>query len=434
MLFRWGLYASLGVLAIAAAAAAVYTARAVLIRALIALFLAISLDPPSRWLTRCHPRRRLAIDVIIVVTLSLAAAFLQSVIPAMADQFDALVKDFPGYLASLQHRSASFRELSDRSHLTSQIETLLASLPARLGTGLLGLTGRLFSALASALTVAVLTLYFMADLPRLRRGAVLLFPQAHRAQAGRIADVLIDKVGAYMIGNIVGSIVAGLAAFAALAGLGVPFAVPLAFVVAVTVLISMIGATLGAAICVLVALARHQHVAGHGASGCVLRALPAAGELPDSTASHARLGHAQPGGGTAGRLDRRRRPRADRRPDGDPGCRRGDGPAVRAPPGPRRSPRRYRWPKAAGVMTNVSHHPTRPAHGIHVIGSPADQDGRQALEAGLTRRAPRNLEQATCTGGGTMATVELTKREADALSKATKARQYGRPGSAPYRH
>jgi hypothetical protein len=56
-----------------------------------------------------------------------------------------------------------------------------------------------------------------------------------------------DKVGAYMIGNIVVSIIVGLAAFAALARLGVPFAVPPAFVVAVTDLIPMIGATLGAA-------------------------------------------------------------------------------------------------------------------------------------------------------------------------------------------
>ena len=254
LLFRWGLYASLGVLATAAAAGAVYTARAVLIRALVALFLAISLDPAVRLLTRWHIRRGLAIGVIILVTLGLAAAFLLSVIPAMVRQFDALVKDFPGYLASLQHRSASFRELSDRFHLTSQIENLLASLPARLSSGLLGLTGRVFSALASTLTVAVLTIYFIADLPRLRRGAVLLFPRAHRARFARIADVLIDKVGAYMIGNIVVSIVAGLAAFAALTGLGVPFAVPLAFVVAVADLIPMIGATLGAVICVLVAL------------------------------------------------------------------------------------------------------------------------------------------------------------------------------------
>jgi len=172
LLFRRGLYVSLGVLATTAAAAAVYTARAVLIRALIALFLAISLDPAVRLLIRWHLRRGLAVLVIILVTLALTGAFLQSVIPAMVSQFDALVKDFPGYLASLQRRSASFRELGDRFHLTSQIESLLASLPARLGSGLLGLTGRLFSALLSTLTVAVLTIYFMADLPRLRRGAV----------------------------------------------------------------------------------------------------------------------------------------------------------------------------------------------------------------------------------------------------------------------
>jgi hypothetical protein len=46
LLFRRGLYVSLGVLATAGATAGVYTTRAVLIRALIALFLAISLDPP----------------------------------------------------------------------------------------------------------------------------------------------------------------------------------------------------------------------------------------------------------------------------------------------------------------------------------------------------------------------------------------------------
>lgn len=111
----------------------------------------------------------------------------------------------------------------------AQIENLLASLPVRLSSRLPGLTGRLFSALVSAT--------FMADLPRAppRRGPAV--PGAHRARACRIADVLIDKADAYMIGNIVVSIVAGLAAFAALTGLGVPFAVPLAFVMAVTDLI-----------------------------------------------------------------------------------------------------------------------------------------------------------------------------------------------------
>lgn len=67
-----------------------------------------------------------------------------------------------------------------------------------------------------------------------------IMPSGKRAST----DVLIKKVGAYMIGNILVSIVAGLAS-AALTGLGVPFAVPLAFLVAVFDLISMIVAAPG---------------------------------------------------------------------------------------------------------------------------------------------------------------------------------------------
>src|SRR6266487_4368650 len=181
-MFRWGLYVSLGVLAVLGAAAAVYTTRAVLIRVLIALFIAVSLDPAVRMLTRRGMRRGLAVLLIFLVAGGLVAAFLASVIPAMVHQFQALLHDFPGYVATLQERSARFRALSDRFHLTSKVQGLLTSLPGQLGSGLLGFTRRLFGALFSTLTVGVLTVYFMADLPRLRHGVQRLFPKVHRAR------------------------------------------------------------------------------------------------------------------------------------------------------------------------------------------------------------------------------------------------------------
>jgi len=245
-MFRWGIYVSAGVMAVLLAAAAVYTTRAVLVRVLIALFIAISLDPAVRMLTRRGVRRSLAVLVIFLLAAGLVTVFLYSVIPAMVHQFQALVHDFPGYVANLQGRSARFRELTDRFHLTGKVQDLLASLPGRLGGGLLGFTRRLFGALFSTLTVVVLTIYFMADLPRLRHGVLRLFPRAHRARFGRISDVMVDKVGSYMIGNLLISLAAGLAAFIVFSALSVPFAVPLAFVVALCDLIPMIGATLGA--------------------------------------------------------------------------------------------------------------------------------------------------------------------------------------------
>jgi predicted PurR-regulated permease PerM len=253
-MFRWGVYTSLGVLAVIAGAAAVYTTRAVLIRVLIALFIAVSLDPAVRGLTRRGVRRGVAVLVIFLAVGGLTAAFLVSVIPAMVDQFQTLVHDFPGYLASLQDHSSRFRIFSDRYHLTSRVQDLLTSLPGRIGGGLLGFTRRLFGALFSTLTVVVLTIYFMADLPRLRHNVLRLFPAAHRDRADHVTGVVVDKVGSYMIGNLLISLIAGIASFIVFTALGMPFAVPLAFAVAVCDLIPTIGATLGAVICVAAAL------------------------------------------------------------------------------------------------------------------------------------------------------------------------------------
>src|SRR5205807_1374373 len=135
-MFRWGVYVSLGVLAVLAAAAAVYTTRAVLVRVLIALFIAVSLDPAVRALTR-------------------------------------------------------------------------------------RVTRRLLGAMYDTLTLLVLTIYFVGAVARLRPGAVLLFPRARRADAGRVADGMVDKVGSYMLGNLLISLAAGLASCAVLAALGV---------------------------------------------------------------------------------------------------------------------------------------------------------------------------------------------------------------------
>ena len=253
-MFRWGVYVSLGVLAVALVSISVYNTRGILIEVLIALFIAVSLDPAVRRLNRWGVRRGWAVVVILLITTGIVAGFLVSVIPSMVHQFQVLIHDFPGYVKEIQNRSPSFRRFSDRYHLTTRIEGLLASLPGKISAGAITVTRRVFGALFSTLTVVVLTIYFMADLPRLRQSAARLFPKAHRAEVAKITDVMVDKVGAYMIGNLAISLFAGLATFVTFTALGLPFAVPVGFTVAVFDLIPMIGATLGAIVCVGVSL------------------------------------------------------------------------------------------------------------------------------------------------------------------------------------
>jgi len=254
LLVRWGALFSLGAAATLIGLYAVYTVRAILVRVLIALFIAVSLDPAVRLLARRGVRRGVAVTLIFLLAFALAAGFLISVIPPLVDQFRNLVDDLPGYLARLQERSARFRELNDRFNVSDQLQGLVGTLPSRLGTGVLGITSRVFGAVFNSLTVLVFTIYFMADMPRIRAGVVRLFPVDRRARARQVVDLVVDKVGGYMIGNIIISIIAGVASLIAFSLLGVPFPVPLAFVVAICDLIPMIGATLGAVIGVAVAL------------------------------------------------------------------------------------------------------------------------------------------------------------------------------------
>jgi hypothetical protein len=66
----------------------------------------------------------------LLLAAGLTTVFLYSVIPAMVHQFGALVHDFPGYVANLQGRSARFRELTDRFHLTGRSRTCWPACPA----------------------------------------------------------------------------------------------------------------------------------------------------------------------------------------------------------------------------------------------------------------------------------------------------------------
>jgi predicted PurR-regulated permease PerM len=254
LLFRWGALFSLGAATTIIGLYALYTVRAILVRILIALFIAVSLDPAVRALERRGMRRGFAVTLIFLLALALVAAFLLSVIPPLVTQFSNLVDDLPGYLDDLQDRSSQFRQLNDRFNVSDQLQGLVGTLPGRLGTGLLGFTSRVFGAVFNSLTILVFTIYFMADMPRIRNGLVRLFPIERRPRARQVVDLVVDKVGGYMIGNIIISIIAGIASWIAFTVLGVSFALPLSFVIAICDLIPMIGATLGAVIGVTVAL------------------------------------------------------------------------------------------------------------------------------------------------------------------------------------
>ena len=231
-----------------------YRVRDVLVRALVALFLAVSLDPAVRWLVRRGVRRGIAVTLIITVFLALLAAFLLSVIPPLVRQATEFAHNLPHYLDAVQEKSRRFRDLDARFHLSARLEAAAAQLPARLTGGVLGITTQVFGALVSFLTVAVFTVYLLLDLPRLRKGVVRLFTVDRRERYGAVVDIVITKVGDYMAGRLIIAFIGGLVAFIGLELFRVPYPLPLAIFIGLLDLIPLIGHPIGALVGVLVAL------------------------------------------------------------------------------------------------------------------------------------------------------------------------------------
>jgi predicted PurR-regulated permease PerM len=253
--FRWAVAGTLGVLSVYLAYRAVLVVTDILVQVLIAAFIAVSLDPAVRWLIQRRVKRGQAVAIIFLCLTLVLAVFLLAFLPPLIKQGTSLTTDFPGYVDHLRERSPSLRSIEDKFQLQQKIHDFAKTVPSKLGHSALAFGQRFLGALLSALLVFVLTIYFMLDLPRLRRGLVRLFPKRRRRAVNEAVNIVIDKVGAYMIGNLVISAIAGVATFIALMALRVPFALPLAFFVALMDLIPMIGATLGAAVCVIVAFA-----------------------------------------------------------------------------------------------------------------------------------------------------------------------------------
>jgi len=131
---------------------------------------------------------------------------------------------------------------------------VVAQVPGRLTGGVLGLTSQVFGALIYFLTVLVFTVYFLLDLPRLRREVVRVFTVDRRERYAAVVEIMVTKVGDYMIGRLLIASVGGLVAFVGLEAFHVPYPLPLAILIGLFDLIPLIGHPIGAALAVVVAV------------------------------------------------------------------------------------------------------------------------------------------------------------------------------------
>jgi predicted PurR-regulated permease PerM len=252
--FFVGMYGAAGVAVTYLTFQLVVTARDVLVLIGLALFIAIGLEPAVAWLVRRRFPRWAAVITVMLVMAATVGGFLAAAIPVVVAQATTLAHNVPQYLRTIQDHSSLLGQLNDRFHVEQRLQQLLNGQSSGVVNGVLGAGAAVLSAVSNMFIVAVLTIYFLADLPRIRRLLYRLIPHSRRPRAILLGDQVFAKVGGYVLGNLATSLISGILTLVWLLIFQVPYPLLLSILVAVLDLVPVVGSSIGGAIVALVSL------------------------------------------------------------------------------------------------------------------------------------------------------------------------------------
>ena len=260
--FKLGFYLALGGFVAWWLGGLLLSIGSILILILVAVFLAAGLNPIVEWLGRRGLGRSWAVLVVITAVVLAVVLFLVALVPVITDQVASIVDNAPGWSDELQH-NATIQRLDDRYAIIDKGKDMLSgrNVGSALFGGVVGVGLKLLSFFANTFIVIVLTLYFLATLPKVKRSAFRLAPASRRERVSQLGDKIIDNVGSYVSGAFVVAMAAGISSLVFLFVVGLSeYAVALAAVVTLLDVIPMIGATLGAVIVTAIGFATEPHI------------------------------------------------------------------------------------------------------------------------------------------------------------------------------
>ena len=252
-----GFWMTIGVALAVALVLAVNEASSVLLLILVSAFLAVGLNPIVEFLIRRNVKRGWAVLVVAALMLGIIAVVITVFVGVLRDQITSFIDDAPHLLQDLK-KHKTIAHLDDKYHVITDLQHKLEdpNLAQKTFGGIYNVGLGVFRALASTVIVIVLTLYFLASLPQLKRALFSLAPASRRERVNQLGDEILRRVGRYVIGAFLVALLAGTVTtlFLVSVGLG-QYALPLALAVALLDLIPLVGAISGAAIVCVVCLA-----------------------------------------------------------------------------------------------------------------------------------------------------------------------------------
>ncbi|MGJ4843374.1 MULTISPECIES: AI-2E family transporter [unclassified Leifsonia] len=224
-----------------------------------ALFIALGIEPLISFLERRKFPRWAALTVTLVVIIGLVTLLIWAIVPVAVDQLSQLIQGIIGWVnhgdaekwfEGLQHQFPTIVNQDNIDAVTKWLQQNLPNITSQvLQTGI-GIVSGVFG----GIIIIILTIYFTASLPSIKRATYQLVPASKRSRFADLGDQITDSVGKYVMGQVALALVNGVLSAIFLTIIGAKFPILLASVAFFFSLIPLVGTITGSVIITAVCL------------------------------------------------------------------------------------------------------------------------------------------------------------------------------------
>lgn len=259
--FYFGFMVTVGALLALTTLRALASASAVFILIIISIFLAAGLNPAVLFFQNRGLKRGMAVGAVMASVLLFVGVFIAVAVPPLIDQGNAFLNNAPQLVRDLNN-NAFINDLNNKygviDSLQSKVNSLIKDGQFAITAfgGVIGVGKAVVSGLVSALTILVLTLYFLASLPQVIDIGLRFVPASRRNRVSKLVNAIVGRVGSFVGGQAIIATIAAI--FILIMGLiiGMPYAGPLAMFVLICGFIPLIGHFIGMSVVTLVSLTK----------------------------------------------------------------------------------------------------------------------------------------------------------------------------------
>jgi predicted PurR-regulated permease PerM len=257
--FYFGFVAALGALTAIVLLRALASASQIFVLIIVALYLAMGINPAVEGLRKRGLSRASAVLAIFVGIIAFVIFFIAVVIPPVISQGSALINSAPDLLRDLETHPL-IADLNTQFGVIDTLQKTLSEVTSD-GTliisafgGVVGVGKTVLSGAFTAVTVLILTLYFVIGLPQATSFGLRFVPATRRDRVSKLTFAIIARVGSFVGSQIVLAFMASIFVLILAFALGLPSPFAIAMIVLICALIPLIGHYIGGTIVSLIAL------------------------------------------------------------------------------------------------------------------------------------------------------------------------------------